>query len=171
MTYTAEYLKAAERLDAITQRVGFALWQLQELEGVAAQCFVLLAQATPGMGEAAAAPLLDAARSRTFGQTCRALANAELLTAELHSGLQGLLRERNWLVHESRITSRAAVHNDAAMQGLLRRVDAIPNAVDHLMPQLVALARVHVSRHGVSQEFVDCHTKLLLDRWYSDDAT
>lgn len=171
MTYSAEYLEAADRLDAITQRVGFALWQLQEIESVAAQCFVLLAQATPGMGEAAAIPLLDTARSWTFGQSCNALANAKLLTAELHSGLRDLLRERNWLVHESRITNRAVVRDAAAMQRLLTRVDAIPNAVEHLMPQLVALAKAHVSRYGISQEFVDRHTKVLLERWHSDDAT
>lgn len=30
-------LQMAERLSAITQQIGFTLWQLQELEGVCAQ--------------------------------------------------------------------------------------------------------------------------------------
>jgi uncharacterized protein YutE (UPF0331/DUF86 family) len=171
MKYSAEYLEAAERLDVIAKRVGFALWQLQELENVAAQCFVLLAQAVPGMGEAAAAPLLDAARSKTFGQTCRLLVEAKLLSADLESALRKLLLERNWLVHDSRLTNRAAVHNDVAMRRLLKRVDAIPDAVSAVMPQLAALAQAHAARHGVSKEFIDQHTAALLAHWHLDDAT
>jgi hypothetical protein len=36
-----QQLQKADRLAAITQRIGFALWQIQGLEGVAAQYFVL----------------------------------------------------------------------------------------------------------------------------------
>ena len=46
-------MQEAERLKIITQRIGFALWQIQELEGVSAQYFVIVTQAKKGMGEAA----------------------------------------------------------------------------------------------------------------------
>ena len=39
-----------KRLDKITRGIGFALWQIQELEGVTAEYFVLLAQAKKEMG-------------------------------------------------------------------------------------------------------------------------
>ena len=41
-------IQKAERLAAITQKVGFTLWQLQELEGATAVYFVLVAQARRG---------------------------------------------------------------------------------------------------------------------------
>jgi hypothetical protein len=43
-------LEAADRLDLILNRIGFALWQIQELESVAANYFVLLVQAQKGTG-------------------------------------------------------------------------------------------------------------------------
>ena len=50
----AGQLAMADRLAAITQQVGFALWQLQALEGATAQYYVLIAQAVRGMGVEAA---------------------------------------------------------------------------------------------------------------------
>src|ERR1700674_533447 len=46
----AQYIQRAYRLAEITQKVGFALWQLQELEVITALYFVLVAQARRGMG-------------------------------------------------------------------------------------------------------------------------
>ena len=43
-------LEKANRLRESTQRIGFAIWQIQELEGVSAQYFVLTAQAQKGNG-------------------------------------------------------------------------------------------------------------------------
>ena len=62
-------LQLADRLSAITQKVGFALWQLQELEGVSAQYFVLLVQAEKGMGLNEANALIEKAQHKTFGAT------------------------------------------------------------------------------------------------------
>lgn len=60
-------IQKADRLDEISKRVGFALWQLQELEGVAVQYFVLLVQAKKGMGLAEGTALVEKAQSNTFG--------------------------------------------------------------------------------------------------------
>lgn len=92
-------LERANRLAEISQRVGFAVWQLQELESASAQCFVLLAQATKGMGLEAGNNLLEKASKKTFGNTVRRMTKANLLSATLGTRFLNLLAERNWLVH------------------------------------------------------------------------
>jgi uncharacterized protein YutE (UPF0331/DUF86 family) len=101
-------LEAADRLNLILNRVGFALWQIQELESVAANYFVLLVQAEKGMGLEAGNLLIEKAKKKTFGTTVRRLAEAGLLTPQLERRLKDLLAERNWLVHGSREASRSA---------------------------------------------------------------
>src|SRR5690606_12094945 len=67
-----------ERLHAITQRVGFALWQLQELEGVSTR-FAVMLTVTPGIGEEAGNELLAKASGKPFGATVRVLAEVGAL--------------------------------------------------------------------------------------------
>ena len=107
MTPHTHQHQIANRLSAVTQTVGFALWQLQELEGASAQYFVLLAQAEKGMGLVAGAALIEKAQSKTFGATIHQIAKAGLLSPELETRFTNLLAERNWLVHSSRATSRS----------------------------------------------------------------
>lgn len=62
-TLTLQFAEA-DRLATVTQIVGFALWQLQESEGVAAGSFVLLAQAKKGMGLAEGNALVERAQGK-----------------------------------------------------------------------------------------------------------
>lgn len=94
-----ERLMKADRLHAITQRVGYALWQLQQLEGSTAQYFVLVVEARPGMGLAAGEVLTEKALSRTFGATITQLTKAKQLPQAVETQFKALLAERNWLVH------------------------------------------------------------------------
>ena len=87
----------AQRLADITQCVGFALWQVQELEGVAAQYLVLRTKALLGMGSAAGNELVAKAQSRTFGFTLREIAGAGLFESELQARFDALLSERTGL--------------------------------------------------------------------------
>jgi hypothetical protein len=68
MIHLEQQLEKANRLTEITQRIGFCLWQIQELEGVSAQYFVLLAQAKKGMGLTAGNALSEKAKKKTFGE-------------------------------------------------------------------------------------------------------
>lgn len=165
-----QLLDRANRLTAITQKVGFALWQLQELEGVAAQYFVLLTQAKKGMGLAAGNTLVEKAQSKTFGATIRQIAKAGLLSSELEIRFFNLLSERNWLVHKSRAGSRSAVHSDAAVHKLVLRVDAIAEESITLLKELAVLVERHVKRHGVTEQYIHEEAQKLLEQWYSSDA-
>src|SRR5471032_1221008 len=97
-----DQIQRAERLGALAEQIGFALWQLQVLETCAAQCYVLMVQATRGMGLDEGEVLFTKAQSKTFGTTVKSLTKAAVLTPELSTRLAMLLEERNWLVHRSR---------------------------------------------------------------------
>jgi hypothetical protein len=160
----------AERLDEITQRIGYALWQLQELEHVSATYFVLLAKATPGMGLEAGEDLVVKAQGETFGQTISKLRAANLVSDELETRVLGLLRERNWLVHASRSDSHGAVHANATFESLKLRLDKLAEAALALLLEIGALAERHMIAHKVSQQEIDVGATALLESWRESDA-
>ncbi len=163
-------LEKADRLDAITQRVGFALWQLQELEGVTAHYFVLVGQSKKGMGLDAGNALLDKALKKTFGETIKQMTKAGLLSAELQKNFESILKERNWLVHNSRADSRNAIHHDAAMHRTMSRLNAIADDTLILLRKISALSDTHVKKHGVSEEFIAKKASEFLAQWHAADA-
>jgi uncharacterized protein YutE (UPF0331/DUF86 family) len=105
----SQKLLRSDRLSEILQSVGFALWQLQELEDISAKYFVLLTQATQGMGIEAYKPLEDKANKKTFGSSIYEITKKGLISEELQERFSKLLAERNWLVHQSRRDSRNAI--------------------------------------------------------------
>ena len=171
MNELTHLLEKASRLESITQKVGFTLWQIQELEGASAQLFALLAQASRGMGLTAGTELVDRAKRKTFGATIHKLAKAELLSEGLEDQFGALLAERNWLVHSSRSDSRNAVHGDQAMQQLTERLDAMADMALSLLKEVGSMIEAHVYAHGVSKESVDDMTSELLAHWRSADST
>lgn len=164
-------LEAADRLNVILHRIGFALWQIQELESVAANYFVLLVQAQKGMGLEAGNLLIEKAKKKTFGTTVRRLAEAGLLTPQLERRLKDLLAERNWLVHGSREASRNAPYNDAAASKLLDRIDAITKQALELLKEIGELVVAFAKKHGTTEQYIAETSKRLLEEWrYGDEA-
>lgn len=163
-------LEKANRLSAITQQVGFSLWQLQELEGVCATYYVLVEEAEIGVGEEAGIKLEENAKKKTFGNTIHKFVEAGLLAEEVEKRFKKLLSERNWLVHSSRASSRRAIHSDSHMQALLERLRKISEEALSLLKHVGALTEAYVKRHGVSEEFIDKKSKEILEQWRSIDA-
>lgn len=167
MESTEHLSQRSRRLSAITQSIGFALWQLQELESVSAQYFVLLALANKGMGLDAGNALVENAQAKTFGFTLRQLLKAGLLSSELATRFTKLLEERNWLVHKSRATSRSAIYNDGSMRRLLARLDGIAEEALLLLKEVGSLSEVFVRQHGVSEQYINENAQKLLQHWQS----
>ncbi len=165
------HLRMSERLSEITQRVGYTLWQLQELEGVAATYFVLLAEAKRSMGVQAGEILIAKAKGKTFGETIRQLQKAALLSDELEQRFRALLVERNWLVHSSRADSRAAIYNDSEFGALLFRLDRIAEEALAVLREVGALVEKHVIAHGISRQQIDMQAATLLRKWREGDVT
>ena len=165
-----QQIEKADRLAAITKRIGFALWQIQELESVTAQYFVLVVQAKKGMELAAGNALDEKAKKKTFGATIHQVSKAGLLSSELESRFTNLLSERNWLVHRSRADSRSAIHSALEMQRLVVRIDKMAEESLSLLREIGTLSEAHVKKHGVTEEYIDKKAKELLDQWHASDA-
>lgn len=170
MTTLAQQLEKADRLATVTQGVGFALWQLQELEGVAAAHFVLLVQAKEGMGLAEGNALVEKAQTKTFGATLHQIAKAGLISPEMEKRFAKLLAERNWLVHRSRAESRNVIHHDRAMAALVARLDAMAVEALDLLMYIDAETGNFVQKHGVSMRYVEQASNQLLEQWHAADA-
>jgi uncharacterized protein YutE (UPF0331/DUF86 family) len=171
MDTLAHRLEMADRLNQVFQRIGFVLWQIQELESVAAQYFVLVAEAQKGMGLDAGNVLIENARKKTFGGTITRLGKAGLLPPDLEGRLKHLLAERNWLVHGSRADSRNVARHDAAAMKLVVRLDGIAEESLALLKEIAGLTERFVKKHGVTEEYISETAKRLLEEWHKPDAT
>ena len=169
MSDLTHQLEKADRLASITQKIGFALWQFQELEGVSAQYFVLLAQASRGMGQSEGIALVEKAQRKSFGATIHQLAKADLLNEELEAFFGRLLVERNWLVHRSRADSRNAIHSVRAMQQLVTRLDSMADGALQLLTNIGSLTEAHVKKHGVTEGSIESMASELLAQWHTSE--
>lgn len=142
----------ANRLNAVAERIGFALLQLQELESVAAQHYVLIAKASPGMGIEAGLELVDEALSKTFGKTVTCLQKSGQVPDDTMARLQALLEERNWLVHNSKADSNLAVRDEAACTQLIKRIDAIADEALALIKVVTEQAKIFFLSKGFRLE-------------------
>lgn len=170
MNELSQQLAKAERLHTVTQQVGFALWQLQELEGAAAQYYVLVALATRGIGVEAGSAIVEDAQSKTFGSTISKLVKAKHLPSDAEVRFQALLKERNWLVHSSRSTNRDAIHSDAACSKLSKRLETIAEEARLLLKVVGKAVEEHVMRHGVSAEKISELAEQTLVAWHGGNA-
>jgi len=165
-----QQLQKATRLAAITQRIGFALWQIQELEDVVAQYFVLLVQAKKGMGLDAGKALVDKAQNKTFGGTIHQMVKAGLLSPEVEFRFSNLLSERNWLVHKSRRTSRSAIHSNSVAQKLLIRLNSMADESKALLKEIGLVAERYVENQGVSEQKIEAAANQILEQWHASEV-
>lgn len=163
-------LETEERLSMITQSIGFALWQLQELEKSSANYFVLLTLAQKGMGLAKGNILIEKAQANTFGKTIFKLTKAGLLSPELKIRFDNLLIDRNWLVHKSRTDYPSAVYEDLSMRKILSRLEIIANEALALLKEIGIRTESFVKKHGVSPKYIDDMAEKLLKQWHESNT-
>lgn len=167
MTDLETQLRKADRLDAITKHLGFALWQLQALEDTTAQHYVLVALATRGMGIEAGKKLDDSVKGNTFGKTIHALRGAGKMPVAIEQRFIALLKERNWLVHRSRATNRTAVHDKKACESLLVRLEGLAEEARLLLREIGNASEKFVFQNGVPKEEINRLTQEILKSWHS----
>lgn len=161
-----QQLEKAGRLAEIAQKVGFTLWQVQELEGIAIQCLGLF-EAPPGvLTSAQGRALLEELERKSFAAIIKQLVEKAQLEPTLRGRFDSIREERNWLVHRSRADSRSAVHHDADRDALLQRLQVIADEALSLMKELegVALART-IKATGVSVERINDEAMRTLASW------
>lgn len=168
--YLVTQTAKADRLAAIAERIGIALWQLQELESGAAHYLALKTKATRGMGQAAGDELIAKALGCPFGVTPRDIAGASLFEPSLQTRFDALLAERNWLVHKSLASSRSAVQADAPASALIARINAIAEESLALLRVVGAMVEAFVVGSGVSPEYIDKQAAVILRGWHDPNA-
>lgn len=156
----------ADRLNQIAQKVGFAVWQIQELEGAAAQFYVLVALAQAGMGEEAGNALVDQAQSKTFGSTVNKLVKGNHLPDELKERFTIFLLERNWLVHNSKADSRNAIYHQSHFEKLITRLELIADEALALLSMLPALSEEFLISNGIDTGRLQTFASTKLKEWY-----
>ena len=158
------------RLSAIAERIGVAVWQLQELESVSAKYLVLVTQLKSGMDSVEHKAIVDKALSRPFGATLRDISSAKLFQPDLQSRFDSLLGDRNLLVHKSRKDCRSAIHQDAAALQLINRVLGISAMAMALMHEIDALTDKFALDNGLSLESINQQAASLMHEWQTGDA-
>ena len=161
----------AGRLSLIAERIGFTLWQLQELEGMAALYVVLITQAKKGMGSEAGIALLKPVQSLPFGGILTMITKANLLDSDLQARFMKVLDERNWLVHRSRGTSRNVISSGSGMAEVVGRVDVLAEEALALLRILGSMIDAYVREQDVSMEDVDERASTMLNEWHASDET
>ncbi len=163
-------IEKADRLAMVAERIGIAVWRLQELEGCAAHYLVLKTKAKQGMGTEAGDELISKALKQTFGATLREITKANILEPALQKRFDKILEERNWLVHKSLASSRSALQTDDSANRLITRINCIAKESLKLLRVVGELSELFVREKGVSQQYLDERAAAILREWHQTKA-
>lgn len=143
-------IEEASRLMALMQRVGYAVWQLQELEETSRVYVLIRLRETRGIGEERARQIEQRIERRTFGRLLRELAGAGVLPPDLAGELGEMLEERNWLVHRARRDSRGILSQPELYAVISQRLDEAAERALQLLRRLAAEVERFVLKSGVN---------------------
>jgi hypothetical protein len=164
---TDDQLRMSARLTAFCDRIGFAVWQLQDLETVCAKYLMLRTCIKEGVTENDYDALVEKALGKPFGATLRAAAEANVFSGQLQSRFKEILSERNWLIHKSRLDNRAALCSDSATHELIQRIDQISAGVRELMVEIDKLIDSDAIESGVDLVELGKRTDEMLSTWHA----
>jgi len=156
---------AAERLPVLMQAVGFAVWQVQELENTAAHYVVVRLRAARGMGKEQGEAASREVEGLTFGRLLGELTRAGVVTPALGSRLEALVNERNWLVHRARRETRGVLSSEKQFGRVLQRIRSIADQALVLLRELAPIVEDYVVSTGVDRSFIDRESERLARSW------
>jgi hypothetical protein len=152
-------------LDDVARQIGYAVWDLQELEWMLGRLWVLTRPDIRGAGPEVAAPVLERADKRTFGTAFRELIGAGLFDSDLAARLGEIVDERNWIVHRSRRDNRGIVNSRARCAAFLARLERAQEESAELRELVFALVTRETAAVGTQQDVVDRQADRLLQEW------
>lgn len=152
-------------MNVLNEVTGMTLRHLQLLEGTAAQFFVLTKKAERGMGEEKGNALVAKAQRDTFGGSVKKLIAARSLPEEITTRFDTLVKERNWLVHNSLEDNRKATIDEECFKAFLLRLEAILREAKALMREVSVHAEEFVLSRGVLPEQIEAKTAETLKQW------
>lgn len=147
------------------QDVGFALWQIQELENTLAHYLVIVHKVEPGVAKDVAEGILEKTRKKTLGQLVNDLRSKEKVPTELLERLEGFVEHRNWLAHRSRGESRKHLYQEELHHIFFDRVEWVADEALSLGKAFCEEITRHVVKHGVSKEYIERTAAGIMREW------
>jgi HEAT repeat protein len=145
--------------------VGFAIWQLQELENTTARYVVVRLREVRGVGKERGEAISAEIEQLPLGPLLSQLLQAQVIQEELSDHLKKLLSERNWLVHRARRENRGVLSNEDHFLRLMARLQDIADDALALHKTLATEMEEYVVRSGVSRELIDRESERLFRSW------
>ena len=155
-----------EIINEICYQIGFATWQLQDLERNLAYYYVLVLNSNEGMGFENAKVPLEKSLKQPLGQSLDSLNKANLIPTEFKKRFQSLLDERNWLVHRSRADNRNIFDSRLVYESFLNRVQLIKNETLSLSKIVEKFVSTYLEQQNFIIDHVDELTQEILDGWH-----
>ena len=162
-------LEDAERLGALMQHLGFALWQLQLLEDSLATYVVIRVLDSRGVGAEQGALLSKDVQNKTMGALITSLRKAGVLSPAVSSRLEELLKDRNWLIHHARRENHGILASESRLATLIGKLEGIANSALATSKALAAEIEDYVTRSGVSPEFIEHEAARLRRSWEAQE--
>jgi hypothetical protein len=147
------------------QRVGFAVWQRQELENTAATYVVLRLRQTRGVGMQCGREIAVPVDKRPLGALVRELQEAGVLPTRLDERLDRVLEERNWLVHRARREYRGVLTDSGLYSGLTDRIERLTEESGILLKELAGEIEKFLAGVGMDMQAVESEAQRLAKTW------
>jgi hypothetical protein len=157
--------EAAARLPDLMRAVGFATWQLQELENAVAAYVVIRLRETRGRGTACGIEISSTVEGRTLGNLLAEMKRKRVIPDDLATDLAMLLDDRNWLIHRARRETRGVLSDEIIFSRTMTRMDGIADKALALTKRLAYEVEELVSQAGVSAELLDLEAERLARSW------
>jgi hypothetical protein len=158
----------AQRVEALCQRLGAALWQIQGVEEILAKYYsiVFKLSGAPSLEE------IEDAFNKNFVHTCGRLVG--LVRQQRGEGdpvaqrLSNFVDERAWVVHKLRRTDYLALREDAGFERALERVKAVEGEAAQLIELFHELLTEHFVGLGTPRELIEREQQKALREIYGE---
>lgn len=147
------------------QKVGYVLWQVQELEATVGMYLVLVHKLEPGAAREEAEAVLEKSRRRTLGQLLSELKTKSTAPPGLVERLDRFVPRRNWLAHHSRHDSHLLFYPGRSAKTVHDRLDRIDDEALALMKGFTAVLEEFIVSVGCTPEELEAEARRVLQAW------
>lgn len=156
---------ASQRLPLLISSIGFAFWQLQDMENAARGYLVVRWAPKRGLGHDVELAISQKVDKMPFGGVIADLRKRGAISESLANDLEAAKAERNWLVHHSRRETRGILSREPALVALIHRLDAMAQESLRLHKALALELERFAVQSGVSQGSIDRESLRLAKSW------
>jgi hypothetical protein len=142
----------------VTRSIGFAVWQLQALELVAACYLILVHKATPATASEKVQTMFAKTKKKTLGQLFGEIRDSSKGSAAFLPQLERLVDERNWLIHRCHHQNRKDLYSLERRMALINRIEALAAEAWSIAKKFKKAAEEHLISLDISKAERDART-------------